>query len=402
MAAIGIYLGTEYSCVGVWHDGRVDIIPNDQGNRTTPSCVAFTPDRELIGEAAENQADRNPTNTIFDMNRLIGRCFSDPTVQSDRKLWPFNVIEGAGDKPKIVVQYKGEEKQFFPEELSSMILTKMKEIAENFLNCSVRHAVVTVPANFNDSQRHATKIAGEIAGLDVMCIMDEPAAAAVAYGFKLDYAFGLNVLVFDLSISTFNVSVVEHNKGGFMVKATAGDMHLGGKDFDNRLLNYFLDEIKRKHKKDISDNPRSIRRLRSACEQAKKTLSSDVATTVKVACLYEGTDFSSNMISRARFDEINMDLFERCMGLLTKCLEDARMEKTKIDRVLLVGGNTQIPMVQKMLRDLFDGYKLCKSIDLNSVVAYGAVLQSERLKNCTPQMVALIGNSLRILQVKVN
>ncbi|KAJ4797815.1 Heat shock 70 kDa protein [Rhynchospora pubera] len=378
--AIGIDLGTTYSCVGVWYHGRVEIIANDQGNHTTPSCVAFTPDERLIGEAAKNQVDMNPTNTIFDMKRLIGRQFSDPIVQNDRKLWPFTVIQGPGDKPRIVVKYRGVEKQFLPEQLSAMILEKMKQIAENFLECSVQNAVITVPAYFNDSQRRATKDAGEIAGLKVMRIMDEPTAAAVAYGFeKLTYVLEeKNVLVFDLGGGTFDVSVLNIKQGVFKVKATAGDTHLGGEDFDNRLLNHFLQEIKRKHKKDITDNPRAIRRLRSACEGAKRTLSYAASTTVEVACLYDGIDFSSN-ISQARFEELNMDLFKKCMVLVNKCLEDARMDKAAIDIVVLVGGSTRIPRVQQMLQDLFDGKELCKGISPDEAVAYGAALQAAKL-----------------------
>ncbi|XP_078162749.1 heat shock cognate 70 kDa protein-like [Carex rostrata] len=378
--AIGIDLGTTYSCVGAWHQGRVEIIANDQGNRTTPSCVAFTPDKRLIGEAAKNQVDSNPINTIFDVKRLIGRRFSDPTVQSDRMLWPFNVIKGVSDKPKIIVQYKGEEKQFLPEQLSAMILENMKKTAENFLECSVQNAVVTVPAYFNDSQRRATMAAGEIVGLKVLRIMDEPTAAAVAYGFeKLTYVLEEKyVLVFDLGGGTFDVSVLNIKQGVFKVKATAGDTHLGGEDFDNRLLTHFIQEIKRKNKKDISDNPRSIRRLRSACERAKRTLSFAASTTVEVAGLYEGIDFSSH-ITQARFEELNMDLFNRCMGLVTKCLEDAHMDKTAIDIVVLVGGSTRIPTVQQMLKELFDGKELCKSINPDEAVAYGATVQAAKL-----------------------
>ncbi|XP_078153721.1 heat shock cognate 70 kDa protein-like [Carex rostrata] len=382
--AIGIDLGTTYSCVGVWQNGHVEIIVNDQGKRITPSCVAFTSDQRLIGEAAKNQANRNPTNTIFDIKRLMGRRFSDQTVQSDRKLWPFNVIQDTGDKPKIVVQYKGEEKQFIPEELSAIILEKMKKIAENFLECNVQNvvinAVITVPAYFNDSQRRATMDAGKIAGLNVMRIIDEPTAAAVAYGFeKLTYVREeKNVLLFDLGGGTFDVSVLNINKGVFKVKATTGDTHLGGEDFDNRLLIHFVEQIKRKHKKDISDNPTSIRKLRSACERAKENLSYYTSTTVDVPGLYDSTDFILN-ITQARFEDLNMDLFERCMGLVTKCLEDARMEKTSIDIVVLVGGSTRIPKVQQMLEDLFDGKELCKGINPDEAVAYGATVQAAKL-----------------------
>ncbi|KAJ4818636.1 Heat shock 70 kDa protein [Rhynchospora pubera] len=378
--AIGIDLGTTYSCVAVCYENRVEIIANDQGNRITPSCVAFTPADRLIGEAAKNQVDTNPINTIFDMKRLIGRRFSDPVVQSDRKLWPFNVIQGAGDKPKIVVKYKGEEKQFWPEQLSAMILEKMKEIAENFLECSIQNAVITVPAYFNDSQRRATRDAGKIAGLNVMRIMDEPTAAAVAYGFeKKTYILEeKNVLVFDLGGGTCDVSVLNIKHGVFKVKATAGDTHLGGEDFDNRLLNYFLQEIKKKHNKDISDNPKAIRKLRSQCERAKRFLSSATTTTVEVSGLYDDIDFSSN-ISRARFEDLNVDLFKRCMVLVTKCLEDAHMDKAAIDIVVLVGGSTRIPMIQQLLQDLFEGKELCKGINPDEAVAYGAAVQAAKL-----------------------
>ncbi|KAJ3669452.1 hypothetical protein LUZ60_011402 [Juncus effusus] len=378
--AIGIDLGTTYSCVGVWHRGRVEIIANDQGYHTTPSCVAFTPAERLIGESAKNQIDLNPTNTVFDVKRLIGRRFSDPIVQSDIKLWPFKIVQGAADKPKIVVKYKGEEKKFSPEELSATVLEKMKEIAEAFLECPVSDAVVTVPAYFNDSQRRATKDAGKIAGLNVLRIMDEPTAAAVAYGFeKLTHVVEeKNVLVFDLGGGTFDVSVLNIKHGVFKVKATAGDTHLGGEDFDNRLLNHFLQEVKRKLRKDISGNPRAIRRLRSACERAKRTLSFAATTMIEVDCIYDGDDFSAP-ISQARFEELNIDLFRKCMELVTKCLEDARMDKNDIDIVVLVGGSTRIPKVQQLLQDLFDGKELCRSINPDEAVAFGAAIQAAKL-----------------------
>lgn len=348
--AIGIDLGTTYSCVGVWQNDRVEIIPNDQGNRTTPSYVAFTDTERLIGDAAKNQVAMNPQNTVFDAKRLIGRRFPDPSVQSDMTHWPFKVIAGPGDKPMIVVQYKGEEKQFAPEEISSMVLTKMKEVAEAFLGNTVKNAVVTVPAYFNDSQRQATKDAGAIAGLNVMRIINEPTAAAIAYGLdkKGSRSGEKNVLIFDLGGGTFDVSILTIEEGIFEVKATAGDTHLGGEDFDNRLVNHFVQEFKRKHKKDISGNARSLRRLRTACERAKRTLSSTTQTTIEIDSLYEGIDFYAT-ITRARFEELNMDLFRKCMAPVEKCLRDAKIDKSNVHDVVLVGGSTRIPKVQQLL-----------------------------------------------------
>ncbi|XP_039128040.1 heat shock cognate 70 kDa protein 2-like [Dioscorea cayenensis subsp. rotundata] len=375
--AIGIDLGTTYSCVGVWQHDRVEIIANDQGNRTTPSYVAFTDTERLIGDAAKNQVAMNPTNTVFDAKRLIGRRYSDPSVQADMKLWPFKVIPGPGDKPMIVVHYKGEEKQFSPEEISSMVLTKMKEIAEAYLGTTIKNAVVTVPAYFNDSQRQATKDAGVIAGLNVMRIINEPTAAAIAYG--LDKKGGSsgekNVLIFDLGGGTFDVSLLTIEEGIFEVKATAGDTHLGGEDFDNRMVNHFVQEFKRKHKKDISGNPRALRRLRTACERAKRTLSSTSQTTIEIDSLYEGIDFYAT-ITRARFEELNMDLFRKCMEPVEKCLRDAKMDKSSVDDVVLVGGSTRIPKVQQLLQEFFNGKELCKSINPDEAVAYGAAVQA--------------------------
>ncbi|KAL2533979.1 Heat shock 70 kDa protein 5 [Abeliophyllum distichum] len=375
--AIGIDLGTTYSCVGVWQNDRVEIIPNDQGNRTTPSYVAFTDTERLIGDAAKNQVAMNPPNTVFDAKRLIGRRFSDPSVQSDMKLWPFKVIPGPGDKPMIVVQYKGEEKQFSAEEISSMVLTKMKEIAEAFLGQTIKNAVVTVPAYFNDSQRQATKDAGAIAGLNVMRIINEPTAAAIAYGLdkKASRTGEKNVLIFDLGGGTFDVSLLTIEEGIFEVKATAGDTHLGGEDFDNRLVNHFVMEFKRKHKKDISGNARALRRLRTACERAKRTLSSTTQTTIEIDSLYEGIDFYAT-ITRARFEELNMDLFRKCMEPVEKCLRDSKIDKSHVHDVVLVGGSTRIPKVQQLLQDFFNGKELCKSINPDEAVAYGAAVQA--------------------------
>ncbi|KAI5073338.1 hypothetical protein GOP47_0011351 [Adiantum capillus-veneris] len=375
--AVGIDLGTTYSCVGVWLHDRVEIIPNDQGNRTTPSYVAFTDTERLVGDAAKNQVAMNPNNTVFDAKRLIGRRFGDPSVQNDMKLWPFKVVSGTGDKPMIVVRYKGEEKMFTPEEISSMVLAKMKEVSEAFLGTSVKNAVITVPAYFNDSQRQATKDAGAIAGLTVMRIINEPTAAAIAYGLdKKAAATGeKNILVFDLGGGTFDVSILTIEEGIFEVKATAGDTHLGGEDFDSRLVNHFAQEFKRKYKKDISGNARALRRLRTACERAKRTLSSTSQTTIEIDSLYEGIDFYAT-ITRARFEELCMDLFLKCMEPVEKCLRDAKMDKGQIDEVVLVGGSTRIPKVQQLLQDFFNGKELCKSINPDEAVAYGAAVQA--------------------------
>jgi L1 cell adhesion molecule like protein len=376
---IGIDLGTTYSCVGVWQNDRVEIIANDMGNRTTPSYVAFTDTERLIGDAAKNQVAMNPTNTVFDAKRLIGRKFSDATIQSDIKHWPFTVKPGPGDKPMIYVQFQGQEKSFSAEEVSSMVLVKMRDTAQQYLGADkeVKRAVVTVPAYFNDSQRQATKDAGVIAGLEVMRIINEPTAAAIAYGLdKKDTSVGeKNVLIFDLGGGTFDVSLLTIEEGIFEVKATAGDTHLGGEDFDNRLVNHFTQEFKRKNKKDITGNPRALRRLRTACERAKRTLSSSAQTSIEIDSLYEGVDFYSN-ITRARFEELNMDLFRKCMEPVEKCLRDAKMDKSTVHEVVLVGGSTRIPKVQSMLQDFFNGKELCKSINPDEAVAYGAAVQA--------------------------
>ncbi|KAK9918269.1 hypothetical protein WJX75_002754 [Coccomyxa subellipsoidea] len=377
--AIGIDLGTTYSCVGVWMNDRVEIIANDMGNRTTPSYVAFTDTERLIGDAAKNQVAMNPINTVFDAKRLIGRKFHDASIQADIKHWPFTVKPGPGDKPMIEVDYKGEKREFSAEEVSSMVLVKMKETAQAFLGADkeVKRAVVTVPAYFNDSQRQATKDAGVIAGLDVMRIINEPTAAAIAYGLdKKSTSVGeSNVLIFDLGGGTFDVSLLTIEEGIFEVKATAGDTHLGGEDFDNRLVNFFVQEFKRKHKKDISGNPRALRRLRTSCERAKRTLSSSAQTSIEIDSLYEGVDFYSS-ITRARFEELNMDLFRKCMEPVEKTLRDAKMDKSSVNEIVLVGGSTRIPKVQQMLQDFFNGKELCKAINPDEAVAYGAAVQA--------------------------
>jgi len=374
--AIGIDLGTTYSCVGVFQHGKVEIIANDQGNRTTPSYVAFTDTERLIGDAAKNQVAMNPTNTVFDAKRLIGRKYNDSTVQRDKKYWPFTVAND-DSKPKIEVDYKCEKKTFTPEEISSMVLTKMKETAEAYLGQPVKDAVVTVPAYFNDAQRQATKDAGVIAGLNVLRIVNEPTAAAIAYG--LDKKKGnekeKNVLIFDLGGGTFDVSILSIDDGIFEVKSTAGDTHLGGEDFDNRMVEHFAKEFQRKHKKDISGNKRALRRLRTACERAKRTLSASAQASIEIDSLFEGTDFYTS-ITRARFEELCADLFRGTLDPVEKALRDAKMDKSAIDDLVLVGGSTRIPKVQKLLSDFFNGKELNKTINPDEAVAYGAAVQA--------------------------
>ncbi|KAI8564634.1 hypothetical protein RHMOL_Rhmol03G0196000 [Rhododendron molle] len=375
--AIGIDLGTTYSCVAVWQHDRIEIIANDQGNRTTPSYVAFTNTERLTGDAAKNQVAMNAINTVFDAKRLIGRRYSDAIVQSDIKLWPFKVTPGPDDKPMIGVTYKYEEKQFSAEEISSMVLIKMREIAEDYLGTTVENAVVTVPAYFNDSQRQATKDAGVIAGLHVMRIINEPTAAAIAYGLdnKASCTGVKNILIFDIGGGTFDVSVLTIEEGKLEVKATGGDTHLGGEDFDNRMVNHFVQEFKRKHKKDISGNPRALRRLRTSCERAKRTLSSIAQTTIEIDALYEGIDFFSR-VTRARFEKLNIDLFRKCMEPVDECLRDSKINKSNVDEVVLVGGSTRIPKVRQLLQDFVNGKELCKSINPDEAVAYGAAVQA--------------------------
>jgi L1 cell adhesion molecule like protein len=372
--SVGIDLGTTYSCVGVWQNDRVEIIANDQGNRTTPSYVAFNETERLIGDAAKSQAAMNATNTVFDAKRLIGRSFTDPGVQSDMKHWPFKVISGTGGTPIIQVEYKGETKQFKAEEISSMVLTKMKEIAEAYLGKEVKNAVVTVPAYFNDSQRQATKDAGSIAGLNVLRIINEPTAAAIAYGLDKK-GEEKNVLIFDLGGGTFDVSLLTIEEGIFEVKATAGDTHLGGEDFDNRMVDYFLTDFKRKHRKDMSQNQRSLRRLRTACERAKRTLSSSTQAHIEIDSLFDGIDYNAT-ITRARFEDLCMDQFKKCMDPVEKVLRDAKIAKGAVDEIVLVGGSTRIPKVVSMLSDFFNGKEPCKSINPDEAVAYGATVQA--------------------------
>jgi L1 cell adhesion molecule like protein len=381
VCAVGIDLGTTYSCVGVFREDRCEIIANDQGNRTTPSFVAFTDTERLIGDAAKNQVAMNPHNTVFDAKRLIGRKFADAEVQADMKHFPFKIIDRGG-KPIVEVEFKGEKKTFTPEEISSMILTKMRETAEAYLGGTVNNAVVTVPAYFNDSQRQATKDAGLIAGLNVLRIINEPTAAAIAYGLDKKVEGERNVLIFDLGGGTFDVSLLTIEEGIFEVKSTAGDTHLGGEDFDNRLVNHFVNEFKRKHKKDLSSNARALRRLRTACERAKRTLSSSAQTSIEIDSLFEGIDFYTS-ITRARFEELCQDLFRSTLQPVDRVLTDAKIDKSLVHEIVLVGGSTRIPRIQKLITDYFNGKEPNKSINPDEAVAYGAAVQAAILSGDT-------------------
>ena len=383
MPAIGIDLGTTYSAVGVWQNGRVEIISNDQGNRTTPSYVAFNTEERLVGDAAKNQASMNPTNTVYDAKRMIGRRFDDPVCHADMKLWSFVVEADAANRPKIVVDYKGEKKSFYPEEISAMVLGKMKEIAEAFLGSEVKDAVVTVPAYFGDSQRQATKDAGNIAGLNILRIINEPTAAAIAYGLDAvasskENRSEKNVLIFDLGGGTFDVTVMSIDEGLFEVLATGGDAHLGGEDIDNRMVEHFASEIKRKHKVDVFKNPRALKRLKTACERAKRTLSSAAQASIELDSLIEGIDFTSSM-SRARFEELCSSYFRRCMETVDTVMRDAKKDKSDIHDVVLVGGSSRIPKIQVLLSEYFRGKELNKSINPDEAVAYGATVQAHIL-----------------------
>lgn len=373
MVAIGIDLGTTYSAVAVWQNGKVEVIANDQGNRCTPSFVAFTDTERLIGEAAKNQLAMNPSNTVFDAKRLIGRHFNDATVQDDIKHFSYKVINKEG-KPAIQVEFKGEEKVFAPEEISAMILVKMKETAESYLGQKVTDAVITVPAYFNDAQRQSTKDAGQIAGLNVLRIINEPTAAAIAYGLDKKVE-DKNVLIFDCGGGTFDVSILSIDHGIFEVKSTAGDTHLGGEDFDNLLVKHFAEEFKRKFKKDLYTNQRALGRLRTACERAKRTLSSSAQASVEIDSLYDGQDFYTS-ITRSRFEELCSSLFRSTMIPVEKAIQDAKLSKKDISEIVLVGGSTRIPRIQKLLSEYFDGKELNKSINPDEAVAYGAAVQA--------------------------
>lgn len=379
MVAIGIDLGTTTSAVSVWRNGRGEIIPNAQGNRITPSYVAFNETERLIGDAAKNQSSMNPTNTIYDAKRLIGRQYNDPTVIDDKKFWSFDVVNDGNNKPKIKVNYKGEEKLYYPEEISAMVLSFMKETAESYLGQSVTDAVITVPAYFGDSQRQATKDAGAIAGLNVLRIINEPTAAALAYGLNGNMTKKeKKVLIFDAGGGTFDVTVMAIEEGVFEVIATHGDHHLGGEDIDNALTQFFVQEFKRKYKKDLSTSPRAVKRLKNACENVKKNLSTMTQSTVELDSLFEGIDFQSS-ITRARFEEINSSHFDKYMSIVEKCVLDAKVDKTEIDDIVLVGGTSRIPKLRNLLSTFFNGRELNNSINPDEAVAYGACVQANIL-----------------------
>ena len=380
--AIGIDLGTTYSCVGVWQNGKVDIIPNDMGERTTPSYVAFTDQERLVGDAAKNQITRNPTNTVFDAKRLIGRKFEDREVQEDIKLWPFKVVKDPkSDRPQVVITYQKQEKKFFAEEISAMVLQKLKKTAEDFLGKDVKDAIVTVPAYFNDSQRQATKDAGTISGLNVLRIINEPTAAAIAYGLdKQANKKEENVLIFDLGGGTFDVSLLSLEEGLFEVKATNGNTHLGGEDFDNRLVEDCAGEFRRKTSIDIKNNAKALRRVRASCEKAKRALSAATQATVDIDALMDGEDLNV-VITRSKFEDLCMDLFKKCMPPLENVLKDAKMSKSQIDEVVLVGGSTRIPKIQSMVQEFFNGKEPNKGINPDEAVAYGAAVQAAIMTN---------------------
>ena len=384
--AIGIDLGTTYSCVGVWQNDRVEIIANDQGNRTTPSYVAFTEGERLIGDSAKNQVAKNPHNTVFDAKRLIGRKFNDPIVQKDMQHWPFKVEAGNDNKPVIAVKFKGETKKFYPEQISSMVLTKMKETAQTYLGETVKNAVITVPAYFNDSQRQATKDAGAIAGLNVLRIINEPTAAAIAYGLDKKGSGEKNVLIFDLGGGTFDVSLLSIDEGVFEVKATAGDTHLGGEDFDNKLVDFCAAEFNRKYRIDIKNNPRALRRLRTQCEKAKRILSSSAQTSVQVDSLAESQDFSMTL-TRAKFEQLCLAQFKETIPPVEKVLKDSGISKNQIHEVVLVGGSTRIPKVIELLKEYFNGKQPNRSINPDEAVAYGAAVQAAILMGDTSEQI---------------
>ncbi|KAF8181430.1 heat shock protein HSS1 [Mycena galopus ATCC 62051] len=372
--AIGIDLGTTYSCVGVWQNGRVEIIANDHGNRATPSYVSFSDNERLIGDAAKNQVAMNPANTVFDAKRLIGRNFNDVEVQADLQHLPFTVFNKGG-KPYIRVDYRGEQKEFSPEEISSMVLLKMKGIAESYLGTRISNAVVTVPAYFNDSQRQATKDAGTISGMNIIGIINEPTAAAIAHGLEKRVSGERNALIFDLGGGTFDVSLLTIEEGIFQVRAISGNTHLGGEDFDNQLVNHFAQEFRRRYKKDLTSNLRALRRLRTACERAKRTLSSATQTSIEIESLFQGIDFCASL-TRARFEELCKDLFRSTLEPVRKVLQDSRIDKSSVDEIVLVGGSTRIPFIVKLVSDFFNGKKPNRSINPDEAVAFGAAVQA--------------------------
>ena len=382
--AIGIDLGTTYSCVGIWQNNKVEIIANDQGERTTPSYVAFSGTERMVGASAKNQAAMNPKNTVYDAKRLIGRKFSDPVVKKDMEHYSFKVAANSDDKPMIELE-SGE--QFRPEQISSMVLESMKKTAEAYLGTTVKNAVITVPAYFNDAQRQATKDAGVIAGLNVLRIINEPTAAAIAYGLdKVKDNKEHMVLIFDFGGGTFDVSLLSIEEGVFEVKSTAGDTHLGGEDLDSRLVEFCKEEFKKKTKLDLTGKDKSLRRLRTACERAKRVLSSANVAPIEIDALYDGQDFNTS-ITRAKFESLGADIFKRCLDPVTQVLNDAKVDKSAVDEVVLVGGSTRIPYIKKMLSDYFGGKKLCESINPDEAVAYGAAVQAAILSGETSEAI---------------
>lgn len=371
---LGIDLATTFSVVATFRNGTVEVFSNDQGNKSTPSCVAFTDSERLVGDAAKNQAAMNPQNTIYDIKRLIGRKFSDRCVQEDIKLWPFRVVPGDNDKPLVEVSYRGETKRFSAEELSAMILSEMKRVAETCLGTSVKKAVITVPAYFNDGQRQATKDAAIIAGLEPLRIVNEPTAAALCYGLENKSATEQNILVFDLGGGTFDVSILTLSDGVFEVRSTGGNTHLGGEDFDNRLVQFCLNDINKRFKRDLNGQQRALKRLKIACERAKRTLTSTTNTTIEVDSLFDGQDYTLSL-TRARFEDLCGDLFRSTLNSVEQVLRDSQLDKKQIHEVVLVGGSTRIPYVQKILSDYFHGKDLCRSIDPDLAVAWGAAVQ---------------------------
>jgi len=373
--SIGIDLGTTYSCVAVYQNGKVEIIANEQGNRTTPSWVSFTEEERLIGDAAKNASGQNIQNTVYEFKRMMGREFNDSVLQRDLKLFPFKVVNESS-KPKVEINYKNEKKLFSAEELSAMILTKMKTIAEGYLGEKVTNAVITVPAYFNDAQRQATKDAGIIAGLNVLRVINEPTAAAIAYGLdKKKDGKGRNVLIFDCGGGTHDVSLLNIEDGIFEVKATGGDTHLGGADIDNRVVEYLISEFKTKHKVDLSTNKKAMKRLTAAVEKAKRTLSSATVTNIEIDSLYEGIDFSFNL-TRAKFENLCNDIFQRTMAPVDQVLKDANIGKNEVDEIVLVGGSTRIPKIRELLTTYFNGKELNNSVNPDEAVAYGAAVQA--------------------------